>query len=138
MTNENRYGLSRTIPEDVARQVRQRAGFGCIICGNALYQYDHFDPEFNQAKEHNANAICLLCARCHSRKTKKLLSLETLRLAASKPKCKETGFSRDAFDVGVGRPDIILGTFTAKEVKVLIRLDGEDIFSISPPEKLVL
>lgn len=33
MTENNKYGLTRDIPEDVKRKVRKRCGFGCVICG---------------------------------------------------------------------------------------------------------
>jgi hypothetical protein len=45
----NNHGLSRDIPDHVAREVRQRCGFGCVCCGSALYQYHHFDPLFREA-----------------------------------------------------------------------------------------
>ncbi len=29
------------IPLPIQREVRQRCGFGCVICGLPLYDYDH-------------------------------------------------------------------------------------------------
>lgn len=51
----NQFGLSRDIPEAVKRQVRQRDGFGCIICGSAIIEYEHFEPEFHAAKFHSVD-----------------------------------------------------------------------------------
>jgi hypothetical protein len=130
----NRYGLPRDIPNDVARQVRQRDGFGCVICGNAFYTYDHFDPEFVEAEKHDPHGICLLCGTCHRRKTSGLLSTESVKAAVLHPKCKEKGFSWGALDVGNEHPEIILGSFTAYKVKVLIKIYDEEIFSVLPPE----
>ncbi len=79
MNNKNKHGLSRNIPESIKRAVRERCKFGCIICGNLLYAYDHFDPEFNDAHEHHPNGITLLCDYHHRQKTNKLISLETIR-----------------------------------------------------------
>jgi len=42
--NKNKFGLSRTIPEAIKSQIRRDDGYGCVVCGNALYQYEHIDP----------------------------------------------------------------------------------------------
>ncbi len=49
----NKHGLSRTIPEDVKRQVRQACGFGCVCCGFAIVTYEHIEPEFHNAESHD-------------------------------------------------------------------------------------
>lgn len=53
----NKYGLKDTISSLVKREVRQRCGFGCVNCGNAVYQYEHLDPTFAEAKELNRPGI---------------------------------------------------------------------------------
>jgi hypothetical protein len=133
-SDRNKDGLTRDISNDVARQVRQRDGFGCVICGSAFYTYEHFDPEFVDAEKHDPHGICLLCGTCHRRKTSRLLSTESVKKAVLHPKCKETGFSWGALDVGNEHPEIILGSFTAYKAKVLIEIYGEEIFSVLPPE----
>jgi hypothetical protein len=133
--NKNKYGLSRKIPAEVTRIVRQRDGFGCVVCGSAFYTYDHFDPEFSEARTHNPDGICLLCGTCHRRKTSGLLSLESEKKAVLRPKTKKIGFSWGVFDVGQEHPEILLGSFTAYNVNVLIKIDGYEIFSILPPEE---
>ncbi|GAH43227.1 unnamed protein product, partial [marine sediment metagenome] len=55
MSSTNQYGLSRYIPLEIKRAVRQKCGFGCVVCGSTIYQYHHFDPPFNEAKQHNPN-----------------------------------------------------------------------------------
>jgi magnesium chelatase family protein len=47
----NKHGLSRTIPAEIRREIRQRSKFGCVICRNAIYTYEHIDPTFVNAKE---------------------------------------------------------------------------------------
>jgi hypothetical protein len=130
----NKYGLPRDIPDDVERLVRQRDGFGCVVCGAGIYQYDHLDPEFSEAEFHNENGIILLCASCHEKKTKGMLSRETMAAAAKNPKCKQTGFSRDVFDIGNQHPEIVLGSLTCVNVRCLLRIHGEELLSILPPE----
>lgn len=133
---KNKYGLSRYIPDPIKREVRQKCGFGCVKCGMAVYEYEHLDPEFSEAKEHNPDGIVLLCGSCHSLKTRKMLSAATIKKAAKTPFCKREGFSSAYFDISSSHPEIRLGTLSCIDVKSLISIDGESIFSIDPPEEL--
>lgn len=129
----NRQNLSRDIPEPVKRVVRQRDGFGCIVCGSAFYQYDHLGTEFKDADAHDPQQIVLLCGGCHDRKTRGALSTETLQEHAQSPYCKRANFSWGPLDIGRASPEIVLGTLTATNVRSLLTIDGEDVFSLSPP-----
>lgn len=129
----NRQNLSRTIPESVKREVRQRDGFGCIACGSAFYQYDHLGTEFKDAQAHDPKEIVLLCGGCHDRKTRGALSTETLTRHAKSPHCMQTNFSWGPMDIGHNHPEIVLGNITATSVRSLLTIDGEDVFSIAPP-----
>ena len=60
---KNKFELSRTIPEPIKRQIRQDSGFGCVICGLGIIQYEHVDPEFHLAKIHDPSKMTLLCPR---------------------------------------------------------------------------
>lgn len=60
------------IPSKIKRKVRQRCGFGCVICGLPIYEYDH-KPGFANVKRHRADELTLLCPNHHSAKTKGLL-----------------------------------------------------------------
>lgn len=63
--NTNKHDLSRYIPSEIKREIRQACGFGCIFCGNPICHYDHIDPEFEDAKEHNPSNMALICAYHH-------------------------------------------------------------------------
>lgn len=130
----NKFGLKRHIPADVARFVRQRDGFGCVVCGSAFYQYDHFDVEFAEAKQHDPDDIFLLCAADHDRKTKGFLSKETIRRHIANPKAKDIGFSFGPFDIGVQPPTVFLGDLKITNVATIIEVLGEPVFSVKPPE----
>lgn len=130
----NKYGLTDTIASPVKREVRQRCGFGCVNCGNAVYQYEHLEPTFAEAKEHNPNHIVLLCGGCHDRVSRKILSKETIKVRSQNPICKQKGFSFGPFDLGLVEPTVKIGTLTCKNVESLIQIDGESIFSIKKPE----
>lgn len=131
---KNRFGLSRDIPADVAREVRQRDGFGCVNCGNAIIDYEHFAPEFKDAKEHNAAGIVLLCIMCHGLKTRGRLSGESIAEAIRSPAARRKGFSFGPFDVGTRHPELVFGNVVARNVPVLIQIHGEDVFRIREPE----
>ncbi len=131
----NRHNLTRYIPEKVKRYVRQRDGFGCIVCGNAIYQYDHLGTEFKDSERHDPNKIVLLCGGCHDQKTRGFLSTDTILMRAKSPVCKQNNFSWGVLDIGNTHPEVVLGGLTAINVKSLLTIDGEDVFSIKPPSR---
>ncbi|WP_339463363.1 hypothetical protein [Pseudomonas sp. EA_105y_Pfl2_R69] len=75
---------SRNIPLPIQREVRQRCGFGCVICGMPLYEYEHME-EWAQVKRHVADEIALLCDQHHREKTGGLLPKEAVREANASP-----------------------------------------------------
>lgn len=75
---------SRNIPLPIQREVRQRCGFGCVICGMPLYEYEHME-EWAVVKRHVASEITLLCDQHHREKTNGLLPKEIVRQADAEP-----------------------------------------------------
>lgn len=84
MADVNKYGLSRYIPAEVRREVRQRSKFGCVLCRCGFYQYEHIDPTFEDATEHDPDYICCLCGACHDLITRGHFSKEAIKLAYRK------------------------------------------------------
>jgi hypothetical protein len=74
------------------REIRQRCGFGCVVCGIPIYDYEHV-IEYSEVDEHQADNITLLCPTHHREKTNKLLPLEQLREADANPWNLGTGES---------------------------------------------
>lgn len=72
------------IPEEVKREVRRRCGFGCVLCGAPIYQYDHMHA-WSKGGAHEPENLTLLCASHHEEKTKKLIPIERVRQANSAP-----------------------------------------------------
>jgi hypothetical protein len=130
----NRFGLSRDIPNETKRLIRQRCGFGCVVCGSAFYQYEHVAPNFADARVHDPERIALLCGSCHDRVTRGALSKQTVQECALRPKAKELGFSFGPFDIGLHRPVIVAGTLTGRMTGALIEINGESVISILAPE----
>lgn len=73
-----------SIPAEIKREVRQRCGFGCVICGCPIYEYDHV-VEWSKTRHHKADELTLLCSKHHSEKTKKLLPREKVIAANDQP-----------------------------------------------------
>ena len=86
MGEKNKYGLGRYIESDTRRLIRKRCGFGCVICGIGFFDYEHFDPDFAEAKEHNPEGMTLLCMQCNQKRRRGTLSASTVKRHNEFPK----------------------------------------------------
>lgn len=91
------------IPAGVKRSVRQRCGFGCVICGGIVYEYDHVE-NYSLVMEHDENNLVLLCPNHHAEKTRRLLSPDVLSEANSSPYNLRTG-STTPYQLSFGGSD---------------------------------
>lgn len=66
------------IPSSVAREVRQRCKFGCVICGNPIVDYEHMKG-WAHVKEHVAKDMTLLCKKHHGERTSGILPIDLVR-----------------------------------------------------------
>lgn len=82
----------RNIPEPIKRQIRQRCGFGCVICGLPLYEYEHVQ-EWSVVKRHNPDDMTLLCPTHHAEKTRGLLPVSDVVAANANPHNLRLGIS---------------------------------------------
>ncbi len=108
MVSYNRFGLSRNVPEEVKRKVRQRCGFGCVICGNPIISYEHFDPPFRDARSHSADGITLLCGSCHQKTTMGLINKGTVAKYNADPSGLREDVSFGIDDLVGSVPPIVL------------------------------
>lgn len=131
----NKHGLGRTIPDSTKREVRQRCGFGCALCGNAIITYEHFDPPFKDAKVHHAKGITLLCGSHQLESSKGLLSKETIREADLNPACKRSGFAKHMLDFGKTKPHLVLGGADVTECAPTIEIDETLFFKVDAPDE---
>jgi hypothetical protein len=134
---ENKHGLKRDIPEEVKREVRQRCGFGCVMCGNAIVEYEHFDPPFEHAREHNPNGIALLCPGCHGLISKGFGSKNKVREASNNPRCLIKGHTAQEMTMMMDNdyPVIVVGTTRWEKTTLIFEVLGEPLLEIEPPEK---
>jgi 5-methylcytosine-specific restriction endonuclease McrA len=102
-----------SIPEPIKRAVRQACGFGCILCGYPIYDYDHVVP-YATTEEHTIENLCLLCGRHHTEKNRGLLPVEKVREARLDPINKRTGVSEAEYLHYSGKSCIVrLGNYVA-------------------------
>lgn len=80
------------IPENMKRVIRQRCGFGCVICGVPLYEYHHM-LKWSVTKRHVVSEITLLCKLHHTEATTDLLPEEMVREANLSPFNFKAGIS---------------------------------------------
>lgn len=132
--NVNKFGLSRHIDEGVARAVRKACGYGCVRCGSGLYEYEHIDPEFSEAREHEPEKIALLCGACHSAVTRKALSKKAIKQARANPWCLQNGYAHDFLELPDGPVGINLGN-TRAECNVLLQINGWPIIWFEDAEE---
>ncbi|WP_409498656.1 hypothetical protein [Pseudomonas fragi] len=135
MAERNQHGLGRYVPQSIKREIRRRCGFGCVICGLAYYDYEHFDPDFKDAKAHLAEGMTLLCMQCNQKRARGTLSALTVTRANANPKCKQLGFASELFDFGPDPIEVKIAGVSFTDCNVLLRVRGEDILSFKPPEE---
>lgn len=125
MTRISRYGLKDHIPAEIKRAVRQRCYFGCVKCGKAIYQYHHFDPPFEDAREHRSQGITLLCGACHDEVTRGLWSSELVVQCDRNPYCASRDPSRF---LNLQAPlDLLVGSILLSGTGDLLTIDGETL-----------
>ncbi|WP_424448834.1 HNH endonuclease signature motif containing protein [Microbacterium arborescens] len=83
---------SRTIPRPIKREVRQRCGFGCVLCGSAIYEYHHM-VMWSEEHRHVAEEITLLCPSHHSEVTNGRLPASRVLQADADPFNKRADLS---------------------------------------------
>ncbi|PKA10613.1 hypothetical protein CH372_18490 [Leptospira meyeri] len=127
---KNKNGLSRTIHPTIKEKIRKKSGFACVVCGNALYQYEHVDPEFSEAISHDPNKMTLLCGTCHDKVTRKIWSKDFIKSKMEKPYSYEFGHVFGDFDFH--RNLIVeLGDTKFLNCKNLLTINNEVIISIT-------
>jgi len=135
MNDINRHGLSRHIPEEIARKVRQECGFGCVLCGMALYHYHHISPEFKDARSHDPANIALLCATHHDLVTRGHLSNDKVSRARLEPKSEKQGFAAGSLEVGSESFKVVIGGATFGRGACIGFLGEPPLLLLLPPEE---
>lgn len=134
MSTTNLYGLPRKIPEDVKRAVRQRCGFGCVICAAAIVEYEHIDPEYARARHHSPDGIALLCPTCHAKKTRNFLSRRRVIEAMRDPAARRTGFAFSDLESTHQHPYVKFAGMTLRNCITPVEIRGLPVLRIEASE----
>jgi hypothetical protein len=125
----------RSIPRDVKRAVRQRCGFGCVVCGLPLYQYDHMEG-WARVQRHRADEITLLCHHHHGAKGGGLLPDAAVREANAEPFNLRAGvssplhlyYSGSSCEGVIGGNRFYSSNLGNGEVLIPVIIDGDELF----------
>lgn len=136
MANINKYGLPRTIPEPVKRQVRKNSKFGCVLCRKGFYQYEHIEPTFENAFSHNPDHICCLCGSCHDSVTRRQISKQAVLKAYEKLKnasVNEVAPPIGPLDFHDGNAELVVGKLVyCPVVENVLTYQGYKLITVYP------
>lgn len=130
---QNQYGLSRNVPSHIKRAIRQRCGFGCVLCGLAFYDYEHFNPDFVDAREHNPEGMTLLCPNCNQKRARGRLSAASVADANANPRCLQQGFANESFDFGGEPIEVKFAGSSYYNCRHIIVINDLPILTVAPP-----
>ncbi len=128
----------RNVPLPIRRQVRQRCGFGCVICGRPLYEFDHLEGWAN-VHRHVADEITLLCDQHHRERTSGLLPTAKVREANDAPRNLQAGVSKpyelhysgSSAEIVVGGNSFTCGDFDNRASIVAICIDNMPLLAFT-------
>ena len=122
--------------DNLMREVRKRCGFGCVICGRPIYDYDHI-LGWAKVRRHVASEITLLCNNHHREKNAKLLPNQDVINANQKPFNIIHGVtSPQTLHYSGTRFSLIMGSYNYQgssqsgAIHDAIRIDGEPLFGV--------
>lgn len=132
----NAHGLSRDdFGDSEKRRLRQACGFGCVICGHALFDYAHVDPPFRDATEHDIERMALLCHEHHNALDRyRRVSPAQVMAARANPRAKQAGFAHEALCCDLPEFVVTIGQSFFFDCHTVLRIEGTDILRIDPPE----
>jgi hypothetical protein len=139
MGDVNQHGLSRYIPAEIRREVRQRSKFGCVTCRRGFYQYEHIDPPFENATTHDPDRICCLCGSCHDSVTRGHLSKEFVLASYRKIQAQpasEASPPVGPLDFHDGSAELMIGGLLySPAVQTVLRYYGHDLIRVVPGQE---
>lgn len=131
-TEINKHGLPRYIPSDIQAKIRKNDGYGCVKCGNIFIQYEHIDPLFCDAKEHDPEKITLLCSGCHDESTGRRLPKRIIQSLKKDPYCKRSGFTKSKkFYPNPDQMQVDIGNSSFSNTDIAIMVYGKPIIWVN-------
>lgn len=118
--------MARTVPAQVARQLRQEAGFGCCVCGNPVFEYHHL-VRWADDQHFRAEDMMVLCPNHHDMATKGAMPEAVQREYKSLPRNIRDKRARGKLEVYQDYCAIKLGTMTLVNEGPFLQIDGNDV-----------
>lgn len=119
---------SRTPPAAIARQLRQEAGFGCVVCGCPIVEYHHI-IEWNEKKHFDPDHMVAMCPNHHSEYGK--LDKSKAYTAKQNPINIRKGRIEGLLGGNKGQKALRLGAMTVKNCGSALNFSGINLFSYS-------
>ncbi len=134
-------GSRREIPSEIRLAVRRRDGFGCVVCGCPIFEYEHF-VEYSKIGQHAFDNIYLACDN-HHRKKGKLYSRGLIEKARLNPRnrsgprsaIEQLGFYGDQYTLTMGKGKL---SITGRERAAALVVDGTTLLGFRRLEEGVL
>jgi hypothetical protein len=114
------------VPNDVKRQLRQEAGFGCCACGHPFIEYHHIIP-YSEERHFRADDMMVLCPNHHHLCTADALSEAEQRKLKNRPKNIVDDLVRGVLFVNTGRLEVELAGGRAINTPRLLTFRGQEI-----------
>ena len=132
-------GNRRKIPLNVARQLRQEAGFGCCNCGHPFIQYHHIIP-WVEEEHYRPEDMMAVCGQCHPLATVGAVSEAEQRKWKKRPKNIIDNEVRGKLWVTSRDLTVQMGSCCAVNTPTLIQFGKEPILKaiLSPEDGRVL
>ncbi len=130
--NENKYGLKRSVPAPIKREIRKRVGFGCVVCGEAFATIEHFSPEFSDAHEHSPDGMTLLCGTHQIGTTAGRLTKEQVAHHNRNPYCLKNGHPWAEMNVATGSVPVVQLGNTKINASVFLKIKSRKLIWFTP------
>lgn len=136
MSRKNRYGLTDYKNPEVKREIRRRSKFGCVVCRTATSQYEHIEPEFKDAKEHDPEKMCLLCGRCHDKVNRGIFSKDFIWKKYEEVQYRnDIDPAKDIFDLHTEQAELLVaGNEDTFAPGITFSVYGNPVFQANPTE----
>lgn len=117
-------------PYQIARQLRQEAGFGCCVCGNPIIQYHHI-VEWAAEPHFRADDMMVLCPNHHDQATKGAMPQVEQRKFKANPCNIARGLVKGLLAVRQDYCAADFGSVTVVGDGTFLRIGGEDIIGFN-------
>jgi hypothetical protein len=131
---KNRFGLARKIPNEIQRKVRENSKFACVVCRSGIYQYEHIDPLYSEAKKHDSEKICCLCASCHDLVTKGQYSKDYIKQKYNQVRSSDSvAPPRGPIDFHTSNAELLIGGLLyPSSVTNIVKYNNIDVIKVEP------